>query len=97
MATHYFPIQGRGQVAGGPTTPFAVAGVSVSALSCVGLCLSAALHIFARVSAAPVLAEASVSSPLWMTVWNILLPVSLLGITLVTYRSWRKRENSDNE
>ena len=97
MATHYFPIQGRGQVAGGPTTPFAVAAISASALSCVALCLSAALHIFGRVSAAPVLAEASVSSPLWMAVWNILLPVSLLGITLVTYRSWCKRAGVDSE
>jgi hypothetical protein len=97
MATHYFPIQGRGQVAGGPTTPFAVAGITASAVACAGLCLSAALHIFARVSAAPVLAESSVSSPLWMTVWNIFLPVSLLGITLVIYRSWRKRANAENE
>jgi hypothetical protein len=97
MATHYFPIQGRGQVAGGPTTPFAIAAITASVLSCFGLCLSAALHIFARVATAPVLAESSVSSPLWLTVWNILLPVLLLGITLVIYISWRKRATAEND
>ena len=97
MATPYISIHGRGEFTGGPTTPLAVAGISASAVACVGLCLSASLHIFARVSTAPVLAEASVSSPLWMAVWNILLPISLLSITLVTYRSWRKRTNADSE
>ena len=97
MATPYISIHGRGELTGGPTTPLAVAGISASAVACVGLCLSAALHIFARVSTAPVLAESSASSLLWLSVWNILLPLSLLGITLVTYRNWRKRELAERE
>lgn len=92
MATHYIPIQGRGQAVDGPSASIAVIGISASAFAAVALALSAALHIFAGVSAAPVLAEASTSNPLWLAMWNIVMPAGLLAITLVTYRSWRERE-----
>lgn len=92
MATHYIPIQGRGHVVDGTTTYIAVAGISASAIACAGLSLSAAIHIFAGLSAAPVLAEAFVSNRFWLAFWNIVMPCSLSGITVATYRSWRKLE-----
>ncbi|HEU5403652.1 MAG TPA: hypothetical protein VFU86_20015 [Terriglobales bacterium] len=96
MATHSIPIQGRGQIIGGPTTSLAVASICASVVACVGLSLSAALHIFGGLPELPILAEASVSSHLWLAAWNILFPCSLLGITLLTYRSWRKRDLAGN-
>ncbi len=92
MATHYIPIR-HGQVVPRPTTSIVVAGIGASALACLGISLSAVLHIFGGLSSAPVLAEAVVSSHFWLAVWNILMPVSLLGITLLIYRSWRKHED----
>lgn len=94
MATHYISIQGRGQVLSGPSASIAVIGISASAFAAVGLVLSAALHIFAGVSAAPILAEMSGANHFWLTMWNIVMPAGLLAITLVTYRSWREREGN---
>ncbi|MGE5111740.1 MAG: hypothetical protein ACM3JB_12840 [Acidobacteriaceae bacterium] len=92
MSTHTIPIQGRGQVLSRASASIAVVGISASAFAAVGLVLSAALHIFAGVSAAPVFAEAWGANHFWLAMWNIVLPAGLLAITLVTYRSWRERE-----
>lgn len=92
MATHYIPIQSRGQVLGGPATFVAIVGISASGVACLGLSLSAAMHIFGGLSAAPVLAEAFVSNRFWLAFWNIAMPCLLSGITLWTYRIWRRRE-----
>lgn len=96
MATHYIPIQGRGQGVSGPTTSIAIASIGASAVACIGLSLSAALHIFGGFPTAPVVAEASVSNRFWLAAWNILLPCALLGVTLLTYYSWRKRDEAGN-
>lgn len=93
----------------GMTSGFAVIGLSTSIVACAGLSLSAALHIFGGFVGFPLLAEAApgtatqaahngtTSSALWLSVWNILLPTTILAITLVTFRTWRERENSSQQ
>ena len=93
MATHYIPF--RGQAITGPTASIAVAGITLSAAACFGLSLSAILHIFGSLAAAPILGEAFVTNRFWLAFWNIVMPGSMLGITLCTYRSWRKRESAN--
>jgi hypothetical protein len=104
----YIPTEERGRVMSGPTTAMAVMGISASAVACVGLCVSAALHMFGGFSRAPILGEAisgtpearhpgTTANPIWLTVWNILLPAVILAITLVVFRSWRNRENSNRQ
>jgi hypothetical protein len=105
--TQYIPTGERNRMMSGPTTGLAVIGVSASVIACVGMSLSAALHIFGGFLSAPVLAEsrggsepaAAVASanPLWLSFWNILLPLTLVALTLVTFRSWRNRENALSE
>ena len=93
MATHYIPIQSRGNVVSGPTTFIAIAGIGASAVACIGLSLSGALHLFSGLSAAPVLAEAFVSNRFWLAFWNIAMPCSLSGITVATYLKWCECED----
>ena len=92
----------------GPRTGFAVIGVSASVIACVGMSMSAALHIFGGFLSAPVLAElrggvsepaaaAATSNPVWLAFWNILLPLTLMAVTLMTFRSWRNREKALDE
>ena len=87
----------------GPTTGLAVIGVSASVIACVGMSMSAALHIFGGFLSAPILADshgagegaaAATTNPVWLAFWNILLPLTLVAITVVTFRSWRNRENT---
>jgi hypothetical protein len=90
----------------GPTTGFAIIGVSASVVACVGMSMSGALHIFGGFLSAPVLAESrgvaqpvssGTGSPMWLAFWNILLPLTLVAITLLTFRSWRNRENASDQ
>jgi hypothetical protein len=37
---------------------------------------------------------AATTNPVWLTFWNILLPLTLVTITVVTFRSWRNREST---
>lgn len=104
--TQYIPTSERNRMMSGPTTGLAVIGVSASVIACVGISMSAALHIFGGFLSAPVLAEsrgavqpaaAGTANPMWLAFWNILLPLVLVVVTLVTFRSWRNRENALNE
>ena len=105
--TQYIPTSERNRMMAGPTTGFAVIGVSASVIACVGMSMSAALHIFGGFLSAPVLAEsrgasepaaaAATSNPVWLAFWNILLPLTLVAVTLMTFRSWRNRENALDE
>jgi hypothetical protein len=65
--------------------------------------MSAALHIFGGFLSAPILADshgagqsaiATTANPIWLTFWNILLPITLVAVTVVTFRSWRSRDNT---
>jgi len=86
----------------GPTTGLAVIGVSASVIACVGMSLSAALHIFGGFLSAPILEDshgagesaAAATNPVWLTFWNILFPLTLVTITVVTFRSLRNREST---
>jgi hypothetical protein len=100
--TQYIPTGERSRMMAGTTSGVAVIGVTASVVACVAMSLSAALHIFGGFLSAPVLAEnrvstsgsaATTASPLWLALWNILIPLTLVAITLVTFRSWRNREN----
>jgi hypothetical protein len=100
--TQYIPTSERNRMMTGPRTGFAIIGVSASVIACVGMSMSAALHIFGGFLSAPVLAEsrgssqpaaAGTANPVWLAFWNILLPLTLVAVTLVTFRSWRNREN----
>jgi hypothetical protein len=101
--TQYIPTRERNRMLAGPTTGLAVIGVSASVVACVGMSLSAALHIFGGFLSAPILADshgagegavAATTNPVWLTFWNILLPLTLVTITVVTFRSWRNREST---
>jgi hypothetical protein len=105
--TQYIPTRERNRMLAGPTTGFAVIGVTASVIACVGMSMSGALHIFGGFLSAPVLAEsrgvaqpvagAGTANPVWLAVWNILLPLTLVAVTLVTFRSWRNRENESEQ
>lgn len=104
--TQYIPTGERSRMMAGTTSGVAVIGVTASVVACVAMSLSAALHIFGGFLSAPVLAEnrstdsataVAATSPLWLGLWNILIPLTLVTVTLVTFRSWRNRENESEE
>lgn len=104
--TQYIPTGERSRMMAGTTSGVAVIGVTASVVACVAMSMSAALHIFGGFLSAPVLAEsrtaepsvgATATGPLWLSFWNILIPLLLVAITLVTFRSWRIRESGDND
>ncbi len=107
MSSRYIPLEERGRVLSGPTAGIAVVCVSVSAVASVGLSLSAFLHIFGGFSSLPILQGTGFGPPqsagaintgtLWLTIWNVMMPVILMAITLLTFRSWRKRQSADNQ
>ena len=100
--TQYVPTRERNRMMAGPTTGLAIIGVSASVIACVGMSMSAALHIFGGFLSAPILAESHgagqgatpATSSVWLAFWNILLPISLVAVTMVTFRSWRNRERT---
>ena len=100
--TQYVPTRERNRMMAGPTTGLAIIGVSASVIACVGMSMSAALHIFGGFLSAPILAEshgagqgaAPATSSVWLAFWSILLPISLVAVTMVTFRSWRNRERT---
>lgn len=101
--TQYIPTRERNRMMAGPTTGLAVIGVSASVVACIGMSMSAALHIFGGFLSAPILADshgagpdaaATTTNPIWLTFWNILLPLTLVSVTLVTFHSWRNREST---
>ena len=107
MGSRHIPMEEQGRILSGPTTGIAVICVSLSAVACVGLSLSAALHIFGGFSSAPMLqgtgfgtsqtGGAASTSSVWLRAWNVMMPIFLLAITLLTFRSWRKHERTNNQ
>ncbi len=103
MSTRYIPIEERGRILSGPTAGVAVVCVSLSAVACVGLSLSAALHVFGGFASAPILQGTGFGTfqrggnAIWLAIWNVMMPIVLLAITLLIFRSWRKRESTNNQ
>jgi uncharacterized membrane protein YhaH (DUF805 family) len=103
--TQYIPTHERNRMMTGPTTGLAIIGVSASVIACVGLSMSAALHIFGGFLSAPILAEShgggrgapAATSLVWLAFWNILVPITLVAVTTVTFRSWRNRERAADQ
>jgi hypothetical protein len=107
MGSRHIPLEEQGRILSGPTAGIAVICVSLSAVVCVGLSLSAALHIFGGFAWAPMLQEtgfgtsqtggAASTSSFRLTAWNVMMPIFLLAITLLTFRSWRKRSSAEDQ
>ncbi len=92
----------------GPASSLAMIGLSVSAIACAGMCLSAALRIFGGFHWAPLLGDpqaATSAAPIpvapvstaWLAVWNFGLPSTILGLTVVVLRGWRGRASNEHK
>ena len=103
QGVQYIPTRERNRMMSGPASSLAMIGLSVSAIACAGMCLSAALRLFGGFHWAPLLGEAPQSasaaasvpvpqvSTTWLAVWNFGLPSTILALTAIVLRGWKVR------